>query len=256
MKILVTFALESEFAAWRAMRDFRPKKMGNAEAYDAKIDAADVQVVVTGVGARIAGLRARDVLKSNGDSVEFVISSGSAGAARRPYAIGQVLAARAVKLHASGAGNATTIECSSALVSFAESCGATIVDRFYTSERAISTREEKQHIGEFADAIEMESFGILTEAAESGVPAVAIRAVSDLADENLPLDMNEVFSDEGKVSIPRVLGQVARHPGALSGLIKLGQQSKTAAEALARFLDRYVAIVAERNEVLNARGAA
>lgn len=256
MKILITFALDNEFAPWRAMRDFRRERAGDRETYCATIEGAGVEVIVTGVGPRIAGLRARDVLKSNGDSFEFVVSSGSAGAVKHPHAIGQVLAARAVKSQAAGPANAATIECSSALVSFAESCGATVVDQFYTSERAINTREEKQYIGEVADAVEMESFGILSAAAESGVPAVAIRAVSDLADENLPLDMNEVFSDEGKVSVSRVLGQVARHPGAVPGLVKLGQQSKTAAEALARFLDRYVAMVAERSAVLNTRGAA
>lgn len=255
MRILVTFALENEFAPWRAMRDFRPENMGNVETYGAKVDGADVQVVVTGVGLRLAALRTRDVLKLNGDSVEFVVSSGSAGAVRRSYVIGQVLAAREVKAEAPDAGSGT-IGCSGALVSFAESCGATIVNQFYTSERAIGTQEEKQYIGEFADAVEMESFGVLSAAAESGVPGVAIRGVSDLADENLPLDMNEVFTDEGKVSVPRVLGQVARHPGAVPGLMKLGQQSKTAAEALARFLDRYVTTVAERSAALNARGAA
>lgn len=256
MKILVTFALENEFAPWRAMRDFRSTQTGNAKVYGAKISGAEVEVVVTGVGPRIAGLRARDVLKANGNSIEFCISSGLAGAVKPRYAIGQVLGAKAVTSENPSGGGAGTIECSSALVSFAESCGAAIVDRFYTSERAIGTHEEKRHIGEFADAVEMESFGVLNEAADSGVPAIAIRVVSDLADENLPLDMNEVFTDEGKVSVPRLLGQVARHPGAVPGLVKLGQQSKTAAEALSRFLDRYVVTVAERSTALNARGAA
>lgn len=256
MKILVTFALDNEFAPWRAMHDFHAVQSGTSEAYCATIDGVEVEVIVTGVGPRIAGLRARDVLRLGGDSIEFVISSGLAGAVKRPYGIGQVLAARLVKSEAPSAGNAVTIECSSALLSFAGSCGATIVNQFYTSERAISTREEKEYIGEFADAVDMESFSILSAAAESGIPAVAIRAVSDLAHENLPLDMNEVFSDEGRVSVPRVIGQVARHPGAVPGLVKLGQQSKTAAEALARFLERYVATIAERSAVLNARGAA
>ena len=60
-------------------------------------------------------------------------------------------------------------------------------------------------------------------------PAVAIRAVSDSVDEDLPLDMNEVFNDEGAVSIPRVLGQVARHPQALPGSDEAWQQAKKAA---------------------------
>ena len=69
-----------------------------------------------------------------------------------------------------------------------------------------------------ADAVEMESFQILREARRSGIPAVAIRAISDGAGQDMPLDMNEIFTDDGQVSIPRVMAQVALHPSALPGL--------------------------------------
>jgi adenosylhomocysteine nucleosidase len=257
MKILVTFALENEFAPWRAIRDFRSGLWGKAEAYCAEIDGAEVGVVLTGVGPRVAALGAQHVLKSNGNSIQFCVSSGLAGAVKPQYAIGQVLAARVVRSEIPGGDrNTNLIECSAALLSFAESCGATIVNRFYTSERAIGTQEEKEHIGQLADAVDMESFGVISEAAAAGIPAIAIRAVSDLADENLPFDMNEVFTETGQVSIPRVLGQVARHPQSVPGLMKLGQHSKKAADALAQFLDRYVAAIAERTAALGARGAA
>ena len=45
---------------------------------------------------------------------------------------------------------------------------------------------------------------------------------------------------EGRVSTPRVLGEVARHPGSIPGLVRLGHNSKKAAESLATFLDSYV----------------
>jgi len=256
MKILVTFAMENEFAPWRALRPFRPSDWGKAEVYSAQIGAAEVGVIVTGVGPRVAGLRAQDAMHANGSSIQMCVSSGLAGAVKSEYAIGQVLAAKAVRSAMPGGDRGTNlVECSGALLSFAESCGATLVNRFYTSERAIGTAEEKEHIGQLADAVEMESFGVLTEAAGAGIPGVAIRAISDLAEEELPLDMNEVFTHEGRVSVPRVLAQVARHPGAMPGLMKLGKQNKTAAESLAQFLDRYVATVAERTAALGARGA-
>ena len=257
MKILVTFALENEFAPWRAMRHFRLRQWGKAQAYCAEIGGADVGAIVTGVGPRIACLQAQRVLQSDGDAIQFCVSSGLAGAVKPQYSIGQVLVARGVRSERPGGDrNANVVECSGALLSFVESCGATIVNRFYTAERAIVAQDEKAHIAQFADAVEMESFGILTEAAASGIPAIAIRAVSDVADEDLPLDMNKVFTDKGRVSVPRVLGQVARHPASVPGLMKLGQQSKKAAEALTEFLDRYVALVAERTAALGARGAA
>jgi adenosylhomocysteine nucleosidase len=257
MKILVTFALETEFAPWRASRSFRSGNWGNSPTYQAEIAGAEIVVVLTGVGQRLAAVRAADVMRAEPSSIQLCVSSGLAGALKSPYTIGQVLVAKAVRSESpTDDENGGVLECSGALVSFAEECGAATVDRFYTSERAIGTPEEKEHLGELADAVEMESFGVLTAAAAEGVPGVAIRAVSDLADESLPLDMNQVFTEKGKVSVPRVLGQVALHPGAMPGLVKLGKQSKTAAESLAHFLDRYVATVAQRSAALESRSAA
>lgn len=257
MKILVTFALENEFAPWRAMRDFRSRRWGKADAYFAEINGAEVGVVLTGAGPERAGIRASEVIWGESDSVGVCISSGLTGALKNGFGISEVLAARAIRTASVHADlNSNSLDCSGALVSFAEEMGATVVSRFFTAERVIGSAEEKQNLRQFADAVDMESFEIVKEAVVFGVPAVAIRAVSDLADEDLPLDMNQVFTDKGKVSVPRVLGQVARHPGSVPALMKLAQQSQRAAEALARFLDRYVATVAERMAVLGARGAA
>ena len=102
----------------------------------------------------------------------------------------------------------------------------------------------------------MESFEVLLESAAYGIPAIAIRAISDSVDDDLPLDMNRIFTDEGQVSIPRVLGQVALHPRAVPDLVRLGQNSKTAAESLANFLDKYITIVAEKFQTLERRTGA
>jgi hypothetical protein len=67
--------------------------------------------------------------------------------------------------------------------------------------------------------------------------------------------MNEVLTDEGRVSIPRVLGQVARNPGSLPALMRLGRDSKRCATALCEFLDRYVEKLAAA-VVFDSKGAA
>ena len=102
----------------------------------------------------------------------------------------------------------------------------------------------------------MESFEVLREAAACGIPAVAIRAISDGLDEDLPLDMSQLFTDEGQLSIPRVMSQVALHPQAIPGLMKLRQNCRHAAESLARFLDAYVATVVERTRTLEPKATA
>ncbi len=254
MKILVTFALENEFAPWRATRKFRPGRWGEADVYSAEVGYAEVGVVLTGAGPRQAHLQAAKVLGSDPESINLCISSGLAGALKSAYQVGQVLAARAVRTEAEVTDSYSNPQTGSApLLSFAAECGATVVNQFYSAERVVGRAEEKRHLGEHSDAVEMESFEVLLEAAAYGVPAVAIRAISDAVDDDLPLDMNRIFTDEGQVSIPRVLGQVALHPTSVPDLVRLGQNSKAAAESLADFLDKYVAIISQRFQTLEKR---
>jgi adenosylhomocysteine nucleosidase len=256
MKILVTFALESEFAPWRAMHDFRSGTWGVLQAHFAEIGGADVGVVLTGAGPKQAAFTASAAIRSESDSISLCISSGLAGGLKDAYEIGHVLAAKSVFSEAPHADLPShVLDSSPALVAFAGECGATIVDQFYSAQHVVGRSEEKRHLGKVADAVEMESFEIMHEAAAFGIPTVPIRAISDLAIEDLPLDMDGVFNEEGRVSIPRVLGQVALHPGSLPDLMKLGNQGKRAAESLAQFLDRYVPMLVERAKTLETNAA-
>jgi adenosylhomocysteine nucleosidase len=254
MKILVTFALDNEFAPWRALREFRAAKWGDADVYRAEVGSAEVGVVLTGAGPRQAHLQAAKVLGSDPESIQLCISSGLAGALKPAYQVGQVLAARAVRTEAELKDPSNNpLASSEPLLSFAVECGATVVNQFYSAERVVGRAEEKRHLGAHSDAVEMESFEVLLESAAYGIPAVAIRAISDSVDDDLPLDMNRVFTDEGQVSIPRVLGQVALHPTSVPDLVRLGRNSKAAAESLAKFLDTYVTTLATRFQTLEKR---
>jgi nucleoside phosphorylase len=258
VKILVTFALENEFAPWRAMHKFCGSMWGKADVFAAEIGGADVAVLLTGVGQRPAKLALSKIAWGENGTLEYCVSSGLAGGLRPEYSIAQVVAAR--EIASEGArdknGDPNVISSSSSLISFASECGASVVNRFYSAERAIGRPDEKKHLGKNADAVEMESFEIVAAATDAGVPAVAVRAISDISDEPLPLDMNEVFNDEGQLSIPRVVGQVALHPQAVPGLVRLGQQSKRAAESLAQFLDRYIARIATSAQPIELKAAA
>jgi adenosylhomocysteine nucleosidase len=257
MKILVTFALENEFAPWRALRAFHRETWGTATAFFTEIGGAEVGVVLTGAGPKQAGVEASKVIWGEYDSISACISSGLAGSLKPEYRIAQVLAARAIRSETARADAPNDVLASSAaLISFAGECGASVVDEFYSADRVIGRSEEKRHLGASADAVEMESFEILLEAAAFAIPAIAIRSISDTVDEDLPLDMNRIFSDEGQVSLPRVIGEVVRHPGSVPRLMRLGQNSKAAAESLARFLDEYVAVIAERYKGLEAQARA
>lgn len=237
MRILVTFALEQEFAPWRRLRRFERIKFSGVPVYSAPIAGAEVRVGLTGIGQMQAVRVARLLLADRPDAC---ISAGLAGGLRPEHPSGRVLAARTLRM----AEEKFVVNSDTALRRLAAVSGARVVDSFYSAERIILTAREKAALGLLADAVEMESFAILSEAARSRVPGVAIRAVSDSAREDLPVDFNRALGRQGRLSFPRLLGQIARRPQRLKGLIRLGVESRAAAAQLARFLDGYVEALA------------
>lgn len=246
VKVLLTFALESEFAPWRRRHDFRPTRCAGVPAFRASWEGIGVTVVLTGAGPRQAADAAASIPRPEWEEAGLFLSAGLAGALRPEYRLGDLLAARSV---VTTDRSEPAVEIDAELISLAGQCGARIVDRFLTAGEVAGTAKEKQRLGETADAVEMESFGLLKQASVRGIPAVAVRAVSDTVDEDLPLDMNQVFTEAGQVSISRVLGQVVRRPQALPGLMRLGRQSQDAAESLARFLDVYLPVLAAQKNI-------
>ena len=237
MRILLTFAVAAEFAPWRKRRGFEKIAKGKAQFFRARIGNSEVSVLLTGVGGKNGWLEASKVIWDG--EVDICISSGLAGALRPEYHLGDVLAAKVV--HAPGR---KQVAADRQLVRLAEQHGARAVDSFYSADHVIGLASEKRELASLADAVEMESREVLYEVAAFGARGVAIRGISDRADQNLPLDFNRVVTSAGEVSIPRVLGEMVRHPSSTAALIRFGNQSRVAAEKLAAFLDRYVEAVA------------
>jgi adenosylhomocysteine nucleosidase len=245
MRVLVTFAVEAEFAPWRKLRRFTKKNEGQAEYFAARIGAADVNVLLTGVGGKSSWLETTKIVWE-GD-VDVCVSSGLAGALHSEYQLGDVLAAKAV--HA--VGWKCIVASDAKLMQLAEEHGARTVSSFYSSDRVVGLASEKRELGKLADAVEMESGEVLHEASAFGAKVIAIRGISDGVDEDLPLDFNKVMTSTGEVSLPRVVGEVVRHPLSAPALVRFGNQSRMAAEKLAAFLDHYVeAVVSSMSTII------
>jgi len=236
MKVLITFAVEAEFAPWR-LADFRPVGFAAGEMYGARIGEAELRVLLTGMGNDAAR---RAVEAAFGERPDFCISSGVAGSLRPTCAVGDILVARAVRSSVCRgilAGENHMVEC-------AARCGAHPVHMFWSSEGLVRTVGEKYALGLEADAVEMESYTVLAEAARRGVPAVAIRAVSDTADEELPYDFDRARDARGQIRLFGVLAQVARRPQRLLALVRFARHCRKAAVSLAKFLELYVGSLA------------
>jgi adenosylhomocysteine nucleosidase len=238
VRVLVTFALAQEFAPWRKQGGFRPVALPAAEAYRRQSGDVEVMALVTGAGPENA---AREAARALGDGrYDLVISSGVAGGLRPEHRPGVVLAARRVRRLTDGRELVPAAEWTERAV---EQGAREAV--FVTAPHVAGTAGEKRRLGEMADVIEMESFAVLETAAARGVPAAAIRAVSDPVEAELPLDFNRVFDVRGRVRGAALAAALARKPAALVGLVRLGRETRRAAAILADFLERYTRTAAQ-----------
>ena len=237
MKVLITFALANEFAPWRKLRFFRNVSLEPWDpTYAARIGNADVCVVITGAGRFAAQRSVEKAFEELSAVFDICIAAGLSGALQPSHRPGQILTARSV----SDVQGTKSLCADAELVSRASTMGAKIVERFLLSDKVVSTADMKRSLSAFGDAVDMESLHILAMAAQREIRSVAIRAISDGVESDLPLDFDHVFTSRGAVSVSRVIGQVARRPGRIGRLVRLAHDSRRAATALATFLDRYI----------------
>jgi adenosylhomocysteine nucleosidase len=122
------------------------------------------------------------------------------------------------------------------------------IGRFISTDRIIGRASEKRQVAKQTQAIglDMESSALAVEAQRARVPFVIVRSVSDLLDEDLPLDFNLFLRPTGWL---KGMGTVLAAPSCLLGFGRLHRQSKAAGEALTDFFRRYVSAMAtERHE--------
>jgi len=89
-------------------------------------------------------------------------------------------------------------------------------------------------------AVDLESAALAREAGRRRIPYLVLRAVSDPAEESLPMDFEGLRNREGGVSRPRVLLHALAQPSLMSSLLMLRRRLKDCAEALARMIPAVV----------------
>ncbi len=136
MKILITFAVASEFAVWRRHHDFRQIAHEPFALYVSEIGGNAVRALVTGMGTAAAAEATRWALTSPAD---ICISSGFVGALNADLNVGTVLAGRVVLR----AERELAVASDHQLLAVAQEAGAQQVERFLTSEHLIADAAQK-----------------------------------------------------------------------------------------------------------------
>jgi adenosylhomocysteine nucleosidase len=253
MRFLITFAIDAEFNPWKSRHPFVLYEYDNGgrkrdfDMYRANIGPHEVTVLLTGMGS-VSATRAMQIVPP--ELHDAWISTGLAGALDSELALSATVVARTVMTRDETLQVLSDVD----FVNVATACGAAAVTTFLTSQTIIATSLEKELLASTASVVEMESTYILAAAQNRQIPAVAVRAISDVAEEDLPLDFQKIADERGHVRVGGLLYQLALHPHRLPLLIRFGQHSRAAAVSLADFLDRYVPALAEdarRNAVAN-----
>ena len=98
--------------------------------------------------------------------------------------------------------------------------------------------EGKRRLRRLTDAtgLDMESAAVASVAQECGVPMAIVRTVSDLVDEDLPLDFNLFLRPTGWI---KGLQSLISRPSSFVGLNRLRKQSRVAADRLTEWFQHY-----------------
>ena len=113
-----------------------------------------------------------------------------------------------------------------------------IVGALFGSDAIVQSAEHKSalHYNHNAVAVDMESHGAARAAAEFQTPFIAIRAVADPASRALPKAALNAVAPDGSTRVFATLFEMAKAPGDIPALMRLGSDSEKALKTLRRDL--------------------
>jgi nucleoside phosphorylase len=187
--------------------------------------AQAASILITGIGRRNAEKSVREFLATH--SPELVLTCGFAGGLNPDLKLGDVV----FELSTLNSQLSTRLSAAGAKPA-----------KIFCADRITTTVAEKKklRVETGADAVEMESGTIHAVCRERGILCATVRVISDMANEDLPLDFNQLFKPDKSLDFGKLAWAIARSPGKIGALLKLQKRSRFAAEQLASVLEKIV----------------
>ncbi len=207
-----------------ALIDKKQNDINGVECYTGKIGEIDVQVILCGIGPRKSSDSVTKVFAVSPPSM--VIVTGFAGALSTQLVRGQILVASGYS--------------SNDLINYIKLIPGFDIGRMHSSEKVIGTAEEKKVLGEQTGCqmVDMEMAAIAGVVRAYGVEILGIRIISDLAKENVPVDLLAKGYDEatGKTTPLKMAGYLLLKPHRIKELKKFLEPLPAARKKLTDFL--------------------
>ncbi|MGH7914229.1 MAG: hypothetical protein ACREPW_06220 [Candidatus Binataceae bacterium] len=243
--ILIFYAFAREVDAFkRRLANRTDLGINGLRGFRARLGAAEINAIATGIGIRRAADTARRALQSFAPA-DLVIATGLAGALSDELHPGDLVLADRLILdghdHYAGFAPATVAIPPADLVRFKAVLEAhrlrfatgTILTAARILKDGVTKRNARAETG--ALAVDMESAAIAAEAHRCGLRFVCVRAVLDTVDEEVV--GAELAGPDGEVRPLAAAGFVLRNPAAVIGLARMMRSLNRATAALAAALE-------------------
>jgi adenosylhomocysteine nucleosidase len=197
-------------------------------------------LVETGIGQHNADRVVRQLFDQR--TVQAVIHVGLAGALSPLLQVGDLVIGKEVQgTHSFEPTPALLAAAAQIKLDGIRACSGTII----TQDEILWRASEKQRLAlELAPGtiacVDMESAVVALACTQHQIPFLIVRSISDLLDEDLPMDFNRFRDRNDNLRTGKLMVSCALHPGSLLGLLALRRRTRLCAERLARFVEQLV----------------
>jgi len=238
----VVAAMPQEIAPLlRRLTGYRRETFGGFHLYRCVLQGIPVVLVESGMGQKHAAAATKALISHAAPSL--IVNFGFAGAVQPGLGVGEMVIAERVLLLEQGRLARATQPDQRLFDQVLEACAAAALTlhrgTFITAAGIMNKKEVAGLLpsGMPHPVLEMETAAVLLEAGQSGIPVVAIRGISDAAEDELGFSLEEFCDVQLRISPARVLRCIAAKPWIIPQLVKLSGSSKKAGKKLALYAE-------------------
>jgi adenosylhomocysteine nucleosidase len=202
----------------------------------------DLVFLEAGVGTDNATERLSKFLEK--ERADFVLGAGMAGALSPQLGVGDLVIVERVI----GPSPLLTLPQLCSLAKLVRPDGVDIhLGTAVTTNEFICEASRKRSLAAALGAgevgcVDMESWAVATVCTERRIPFLIVRSISDLFEEDLPLDFNRCRNSHGDLDMLKLGSATLRRPSSLKGLWQLRGRSILCSQRLAWFVDQFLAV--------------